>query len=98
MYSVVTDSNSFSQIAVSMLCLLTVAQSDHNLTTLVYAGSFLTYCHIMREVEVILWVLRGGKYDCSSVTYISKKNCLCYYFSTSFHQLGTNYNESIWYV
>ena len=63
-----------------------LAESDHNLKTLVCAGSFLTYCH-MRGLEIILWVLGGSKYDCSSVTYISKNIYLCYYFSTSFHQL-----------
>jgi hypothetical protein len=62
------------------------------------SSSLLTYCHIMSGVEVILWVFRGSKYDCSNVTYISKNNCLCYYFSTSFLQLGVNYNKSIWYV
>ena len=60
--------------------------------------SLLTYYHIMRGVEVLLWVLGGSKYDCSSVTYISKNICLCYYFSTSFLQLGVNYNESFCYV
>jgi len=51
MFSAVTDSNSFSQITVSKLCLLTLTQSDHNLTTLVCANSLLIYCHI-RGVEV----------------------------------------------
>ena len=74
-----------------------LAESDHNLMTLVCAGSLLTYCH-MRGVEVILWVIGGSKYDYSSVPYISKNHCLCYYFSTSFHQLGAKYSESIWYV
>ena len=46
MYSAVTDSKSFSLINISTLCLLTVAQSNHNLTTCV-----LTAClHI-----AILW-------------------------------------------
>ena len=97
MYSAVNDSNSFTQIKVITLCLIPFAESDHNLMTLVCAGSLLTYCHV-RGVEVILWVLGGSKYGCSSVTYISKNICLCYYFSTSFLQLGANYNESIWYV
>jgi len=52
----------------------------------------------MGGVEVILCVLGGSKYGCSSVTCISKNICLCYYFSTSFHQLGANYNEIIGYV
>ena len=51
MYSAVTDSNSFSQITVSMLYLLNLAQSDHNITTLVCAKSLLIYCH-MRGVKV----------------------------------------------
>jgi hypothetical protein len=80
-----------------MLCLITLAQSDHNLTTLVCSDSLLIYRH-MRGVEVILWVLGRSKYDRSTVTYISKNICLCYYFSTLFLQLGANYNESIWYV
>jgi len=97
MHSSVTDSNSFSPIKVTVLCLSTLGESNHKLMALVCTGDLFTYCHIMRGVEVILWVLRGSKYDCSSVTYISK-NCLCYYFSTLFLQLGINYNESIWYV
>ena len=87
MYSAVTDSNSFSQIKGSVFCLLTLAEFDHNLMTLVRAGSLLTYCH-MRGLDVIQWVLGGNKYDCSSVTYISKNICLCYYFSVTFLQLG----------
>ena len=71
-----------------------LAQSDHSLMTLVCAGSLLTYCH-MRGVEVILWVFGESKYVCSNVTYISKNNCLCYYFGTSFYQLGAKYSESI---
>jgi len=97
MYSSVIEGNSFSQITLSMLCPLTLAQASHNLTSLVCAGSLLTYCH-MRGVQVILWVLGGSKYGCRSVTYISKNICLCYYFSTSFLQLKANYNASIYYV
>ena len=72
-----------------------LAQSHHSLMTLVCAGSLLTYCH-MRGVEVILVVFGGNKYACSSDIYISKNNCLCYYFGTSFYQLGDKYSESIW--
>ena len=96
MYCAVTDSNSFSHINVSILWLLTLAKYDHNLVTLC-ASSLLTSWHVS-EVEVILYVLGGTKYDCSSVTYIYKVICLCSYLSTSFHQLGAIYNESIWYV
>jgi hypothetical protein len=69
-----------------------------NLITTLRHLCVLTDAYILRGVEVILWVLGGSEYDCSSVIYISKNNCFCYYFSTSFLQLGGNYNESIWYV
>ena len=82
MHSAVIESNSISQIKFSVLCLLTIMQSDHNLTTTVCDGSLLTYYLIMRGVEVILWMLGGSKYDCSNVTDISKNICLCYYFTT----------------
>jgi len=75
MYSAVTDSNFFSQVKVSVLCLLTLVETDHNLMTLVCASSLLTYRH-MRGVHVILWVLGGSKCNCSSVTYISKNICV----------------------
>ena len=97
MYSAVTDSSSFSQIEVSVLSLRTLVETSHTLTTLVCAGSLLTYS-LMRGVEAILWVLGGSKYGCSSVTYIYKDICLFYYFSTLFHQLDTNYNARILYV
>jgi len=94
MKSAVSDCNSFSHIKVSILSLLTLAQSDHNLTKLVCADR----CVYAERSGGILWVLGGIEYDCSSVVYISKNNCFCYYFSMTFLQLGANYNESIWYV
>ena len=67
MCSAVIDSNSFSQVKVSALCLIPLTELDYKLMTLVRASSWLTYCH-MRGVEVTLWVFGGSKYDCSSVT------------------------------
>ena len=67
MCSAVIDSNSFSQVKVSALCLIPLAESDYKLMTLVCASSWLTYCH-MTGVEVTLWVFGGRKYDSSSVT------------------------------
>ena len=46
MYSAVNDSNFFPQMKVGVFCLLPLAESDHNIMTLVCAVSFLTYCHL----------------------------------------------------